>query len=123
MITKILFTLTVIIATMIFFKRQRAQQSARSAPVKTVMSESQKMFRQGAYLFLAFMVISAIGMFIFKLGDDYATVQVHVINTQTGQMSTYQAKQKDIKSKSFITLEGRKVFVADVERIEVEAQE
>ena len=78
------------------------------------------MFRQGAYLFMLFMVLSAIAVFVFKLGDDYATVNVHVINTQTGKRITYKAEQKDIQSNHFKTLEGRTVFVADIERIEVE---
>ena len=117
MITKILFTLLVIIGTILFFKGKRGQQLA----VKPVeRSENEKMFRAGAYLFMLFMVISALAVFVFKLGDDYATVKVHVINTQNGQRVTYQAENKDIKSTHFVTIEGRTVYVADIERIEIE---
>ncbi len=123
MITKLLFTLTVIIGTLIFFKKQRTQQMTRSRPVKTVISENQKMFRQGAYLFLILMILSALGMFIFKFGQDSTTMQVRVVNTRTGESAIYLAEQKDIQSKSFITVNGRQVFVADVERIEVEPME
>jgi hypothetical protein len=120
MLTKLLFTLTVIVGTLLFFKRQRAQQAGQSRTVKTAMTENQKMFRQGAYLFLILMVVSALGMFIFNFGKDSATMQVRVINTQTGESSIYLAEKKQIKSSSFTTVKGRQVFVADVERIEVE---
>jgi hypothetical protein len=119
MITKILFTILVVVGTILFFRKQRTQQ-VRHSSAPAVMSEGQKMFRQGAYLFMLFMVLSAIAVFVFKLGDDYATVNVHVINTQTGKRITYKAEQKDIQSNHFKTLEGRTVFVADIERIEVE---
>lgn len=121
MITKILFTLTVIVGVILFFRttRSRPGRQPGSQPKKE-LSENEKMFRQGAYLFMLFMVISALAVFFFEIGDKYATVSVHVINTQTGQKQTYKAEQKDIKSNSFKTLEGRTVFVADVERIEIE---
>ena len=120
MITKILFTLLVIIGTIMFFKGKRGQQIQQSSRRPVVRSENEKMFRTGAYLFMLFMVISALAVFFFKLGDDYAEVKVHVINTQTGQRASYQAENKDIKSNSFITLEGRTVYIADIERIEIE---
>ena len=122
MITKILFTLTVIVGVILFFrtKRARPQQQNRSSQPKKEISENEKMFRQGAYLFMLFMVISALAVFFFEIGDDYTKVNVHVINTQTGQRLSYEAEQKDIKSNSFKTLEGRTVYIADIERIEVD---
>ncbi|MCK4707572.1 MAG: hypothetical protein KAU21_03060 [Gammaproteobacteria bacterium] len=125
MITKILFTLTVIVGVILFFRTKRAQpqQQKRSPQVKKELSENEKMFRQGAYLFMLFMVISALAVFFFEIGDNYATVKVHVVNTQTGHKQTYKATQKDIKSNSFKTLEGRTVYIADIERIEIEPED
>ncbi len=122
MITKILFTLTVIVGVMIFFKNKRNIPQPKQSSKPTVMSENQKMFRQGAYLFMLFMVISALVVFFFEIGDKYTTVKVHVINTQTGERVSYQAEQKDINNKNFKTLEGRVIYVADIERIEVEPE-
>ncbi len=121
MITKILFTLTVIVGVILFFRTRSAEAPQHKASAtKKEPSENEKMFRQGAYLFMLFMVLSALAVFIFKIGDDYATVNVHVINTQTGQKLSYKAEQQEIKSNSFKTLEGRTVYVADIERIEIE---
>lgn len=127
MLTKILFTITVIVGVMLFFRMKGAgvnsSEQGRGRTVKSAEpSEAQKMFRQGAWLFLILMSLSALSMVVFELGDQYATMSVHVINTRTGERVTYQAEQKEIKPNHFTTLEGRKVYLADVERMEVEPQ-
>ncbi len=122
MITKILFTLLVIVGTIVFFSKQREAEVRRSMQKPAELSENQKLFRQGAYLFLGFMVLSAIVMLTFEIGERYETVKVHVINTQTGNRQTYQAQQQDIKSNRFTTVEGRVVYVADIERVEIEPE-
>ncbi len=120
MITKILFTLTVIVGVILFFRTKRAApQQQRGSQPKKELTENEKMFRQGAYLFMLFMVLSALAVFFLEIGDKYAKVNVHVVNTQTGHKMTYRAEQKDIKSNSFKTLEGRTVYIADIERIEI----
>ncbi len=120
MITKFLLTLTVIVGTLIFFKSQRAREQAAVRTIKPVMTENQRLFRKGAYLFLIFMILSAIGAFILRQDDDSTTMQVRVINSQTGQTSTYQALKKDIQARRFTTLNGRQIYVSDVDRLEVE---
>lgn len=126
MITKILFTLTVIVGVILFFKTKRnmtgeTQSTANRRPaVKAVETENQKMFRQGAYLFLGLMILSAVFMMAYNYFDSNSTVTVHVIDTQTGRQVTYQAKQQEIKSRRFTTVKGRVVFVADNERVEIE---
>lgn len=120
MISKILFTIFVILGTLIFFRKKREFGIRQTDRQPADMSENEKMLRQGAWLFMIFMVISAIVFFIFEIGDRYATVNVHVINSETGKRVTYQAEQKNIKSNMFTTLEGRTVYVADTERVEIE---
>lgn len=126
MITKILFTITVVVGIMLFVrmkndKNQQASSARRGGAAKPAEpSEGEKMFRQGAWLFLIFMGISALVMVVYELGNQYATVNVHVVNTQTGERVSYQAEQKDIKSNQFTTLEGRTIYIADVERIEID---
>ena len=122
MITKILFTLLIIIGAVIFLRMKQSETVQRPQPQrqKVEHSENVKLFRRGASLFLIFMVISALAVFFFKIGDRYATVSVHVINIQTGERVTYQAQQQDIKSNQFKTLQGRTVYVADIERVEID---
>lgn len=121
MILKILFTILVIFGAVMALKKQqsgRVQQSVIKS-VKTIRNE--KLFRQGIYSFMTVMVLIALSIFFF--GGDNSEMNVHVINAQTGHRTTYKADIKDIKSNSFKTLNGHIIYVADIERIEVEQVE
>ena len=129
MITKLLLTITVIVGVILFlrlkshFKGENRATALPGAAAKSAeASEKEKMFRQGAWLFMILMGISAVVMVVYELGQQYATVNVHVINTQTGERASYQAEQKNIKSNQFTTLEGRTIYIADIERIEIEPE-
>ena len=130
MITKILLTLSVIVGVALFLRMKSSLNGASKAgsrPGNTPAqpaepSEKEKMFRQGAWLFMILMGLSALVMVVYELGEQYATVNVHVINTQTGERVSYQAEQKNIKSNQFTTLEGRTIYIADIERIEIEPE-
>lgn len=83
--------------------------------------QRQKLLRTGAWTFMALMVLAAVVMMSVDLWDQNAVVTVHVINTQSGERTSYQARREDVQSNSFTTLDGRKVFSAGIERIEIEA--
>ncbi len=123
MLTKILFTLAVITGC---FWYVSAKRSHRRQPTLIVVSKEdlhkRKMLRRSVYLFMGFMVLAASAMIYIEIVDNYKVVTVHVVNTQTGSRLSYQARRDDIDSSSFTTLEGRTVYVANIERIEVESQ-
>jgi len=122
MLTKLILTLLVIVGALWFVSSQRGEPKQRVLVLASKKEqENRKMLRRGAYVFMAIMVIAASVMIYLELSDSYATVTVHVINTQNGTRSSYQARRQDIQGSSFITLDGRKVYVAGIERIEVEA--
>lgn len=122
MLTKILLTLTVIVVGMLYVsRRNKAPLRTISKPVesKTQQKKNQKL-RQIAYVFLAVMSLSAGGLILEQWFNNYTEVTVVVVNTQSGVRQSYQAKRIDIKRRSFTTTSGKQLFIADVERIEVE---
>ncbi len=82
----------------------------------------REILRRSVYLFMATMVLAAIVMIYIEVADNNTIVTVHVINSQTGSRVSYRARRNDIESGSFSTVEGRTVYVADIERIEVESK-
>ena len=122
MLTKLILTLLVIVGALWFVSSKRGEPKQRVLVIASKKEqENRQMLRRGAYVFMAIMVIAAAVMIYMELSDSYATVTVHVVNTQNGTRSSYQARRQDIQGSSFTTLDGRKVYVAGVERIEVEA--
>ncbi len=124
MFTKLLFTLLIFAAVLLFInKRQRDEDTPeRQHRAERVISENERLFRQGAWLFLILMVLSAVGIAIFKIGDRYATVEVRIINTRSGEVRTYRAQRDAIHSDHIVTEDGRSIYLADVERMEVDPE-
>lgn len=122
MLTKLLLTATVIIACLwVLSARRNKPEAVAKVVVSKKDQERQRLLRQGAWSFMILMVIAAGIMIAVELWDRNTVVTVHVINTQSGERISYQAYREDIQNVSFTTVEGRKVFTAGIERIEIEA--
>ena len=122
MLTKLILTLLVIVGALWFVSSKRGEPKQRVLVIASKKEqENRQMLLRGAYVFMGIMVIAAAVMIYMELSDSYATVTVHVVNTQNGTRSSYQARRQDIQGSSFTTLDGREVYVAGIERIEVEA--
>lgn len=121
MLTKVLLTLSVIMICiwLISARRDNPKVKAR-AIVSTETLERQKQLRRAAWIFMGVMIVAAVIMMVVELWDKNALVTVHVINTQSGERISYQARREDVQGNSFTTVEGRKIFTAGVERIEIE---
>jgi len=120
MITKILVTLGVIMACM-WMVSARAKPELRQ--VRNPATErKKKQLRNGAIAFMIVMVIAAGVMIYLEVDERSAVVTVHVINTQSGAKKSYRAMKNEIHSDGFTTLDGVQVFVAGIERIEIETR-
>jgi hypothetical protein len=120
MIGKILITLAVIAGCMMML-------SARARPkLRTVVNpatvRNRKLMRNAAIGFMVVMVLAAGTMIYLEVDQRNSIVTVHVINTQSGSTKSYRVKKNEIHSDGFTTMDGVQVFVASIERIEIEPQ-
>ncbi len=124
MITKILFTAAVI-GIVFFLLGKRSRSGPREAPPAKVTAQrsgpliSSRFTRIAAY---AVVVTMLLGMALFayrEWEDAYRIVNIRVINARTGDMVTYQAHKRDVEGRRFLTLDGRLVTLAEVERMEL----
>jgi presenilin-like A22 family membrane protease len=118
MITKILITLAVIVACAMMLSARAKPQLKRVVNPATV--RNRKRMRNVAYAFMLVMVIAASVMIYLEADRRNAVVTVHVVNTQSGTSKSYRVMQSDIHSDGFTTTDGVQVFVAGIERIEIE---
>jgi hypothetical protein len=122
MLTKILLTLSVIVVCVLVISARRKKPGiAAGTSLSKETLERQKQLRQAAWIFMGVMVIAAGIMMTVELWDKNSLVTVHIINTQSGERMSYQARREDVSQNSFTTVEGRRIFTAGVERIEIEA--
>jgi hypothetical protein len=120
MISKILFTLAVIMVCM-WMLSSRAKPELKEIP-NPVVERKKKLMRNGAIAFMIIMAIAAGVMIYLEVDKRSVIVTVHVINTQSGAQKSYRVKKNDIHSDGFTTLDGLQVFVAGIERIEIETR-
>lgn len=123
MIIKILFTLTVIIVVVLIFRQKRARhgdktaQSSQQSAQKTNQSGSLST-RTVAYGILAILMALSITLFIVSNKSDNKITNIRVI-AEDGMSTHYQAKQKSIKGRRFVTLDGKQVTLGESDRIEI----
>ncbi len=124
MLTKVLLTLSVIVICIWVISARRDNPKVKFNAIASKESlERQKQLRRAAWVFMGVMIFAAVIMMVVELWDKNALVTVHVINTQSGERISYQARREDVQGNSFTTVEGRKIFTAGVERIEIEEPE
>ncbi len=123
MITKLLLTLGVIAVAWLVVRNRQRRMSAMAAEPRLSAPPGKPPSNAWKWLGYALGVIMILGSGLFLYAewqDRYRVVTVSVINTQTGERTDYQAHRMDVETRSFITLDGVEINVADTERIELQ---
>ncbi|MEO5377457.1 MAG: hypothetical protein H7832_06715 [Magnetococcus sp. DMHC-6] len=68
----------------------------------------------------SFVLLTSSWFFYNNWQEEHQQVKIRVINVQSNQTTTYLAHKNALQNRSFITLDGRWVTLADIERMEVE---
>ena len=127
MITKILFTIAVIGAVFLFLgKHSRSSQKKSLTMPEQVRPPapliSPRFARVAAYATIGTMILAS-ALFAYREWDEaHRVVNLRVINVSTGEMVTYRAHKGDVEGRRFLTLDGRMVTLAEVERMELVGQ-
>jgi len=124
MISKILLTLFVIIVAGLVIgnrQRRRALLAARHPPPPLAVSPPSRAWRWTGYGLVIVMILGS-GLYLYREWQErYRVVTVRVIDTLSGDVAAYQAHRMDVEERSFTTLDGREVSVANNERIELQS--
>lgn len=119
MITKILLTALIIIAVVLYFRRRTA---ARVPPQRAAGERTAWYWRLlPAGLLLAALAVSAV-MFWMEWREEHRIFTARVIDTRSGEVTTYLVYRDAVQGRTFETVDGRTVTLADVERLELVRQ-
>jgi hypothetical protein len=122
MFMKLLLTLLVIAGAIVAL-RLRKRQSQRPAIVhvneNSLPAGKIALPKIAAYAALSVMLLGCAAFIYFQLQDTWRIVTVRVIDAGSGKESTYQAYKGDVDGRSFTTTDGRRVNLAEVERMEL----
>jgi len=121
MITKIFFTMLVIIVVGMIFKSQsqsKASPRSQQQPEKTPSEPASLAPKTVAYLLVGLLIIVSGVVYYFSWSDSNQVVTLRVINA-SGTLSEYQAYRKDIKGREFDSIDGTHIRLADSDRLEM----
>lgn len=118
MITKIFFTmLVIIIVGMIFRTQNQAAQPAKKEPA-TAPDNASLAPKTVAYMLVGLLIMVSGVVYYFSWSDANTLVRLRVTNAG-GVLSEYQAYRKDIKGREFTSIDGMQIQLADSDRLEM----
>jgi uncharacterized iron-regulated membrane protein len=120
MITKILFTLLIVVGVYVVTTYRRAANAPRPRPrAKAPRPVAQdKTIRLALWLFVFMTVLSGLIYAWWEWQAAHQILDIRVIGSG-GEVATYRAYKADVRGRRFATLDGRQVTIADSERIEI----
>jgi len=119
MLTKILFTLLVIVGVALFF-RNKAESRPRPSPTQSTPEKETRSLstRLIAYLMIAILIAISVLIFVINYSSENRIVTIRVIS-ESGTAISYQARHRTIKGRQFETLDGKLVTLGESDRIEM----
>lgn len=118
MLLKILLTALVVLGGVLVLRRRTRQVQQSVAPQQPTAGKS-RLASIAAYG-LVFVMLAGAAFFVYlEWVDGYQVVSVRVIDTRTGNAASYEARRSEVEGRSFRTVDGLTVTLADVERMEL----
>ncbi len=124
MLTKILFTLLIIIGAIIYVRIRASKRALAPMAPPLPRPVAPERPRLVYYLSLGLLIImlSGAGYYLFQMWfDDSRIIMVRVINSNTGSVTSYEVHKGDVTAgeSTFRTVDGKTVTLAAVERLEM----
>lgn len=124
MFGKLFLTVAAILGAylLIRFRMQRGREMATAPPGRPGGSLPRApAARTIAYGLVTVLVAGSLLWLYLDWQEGRGVVTVQVINAATGDITRYQARRGAVDGRHFTTLDGRRVTLADVERMVLEA--
>lgn len=118
MLTKLLFTLAVV-ALVVGLVKVRRRPTPVARPARRAFWRMAVMV---AGVVVAVMLGGTLVMLWLHWQDRHQVLQVSVIDAATGKATRYRVRRGDLGERVFVTLDGRRVQLADTDRLEVAAE-
>ncbi len=118
MLTKILFTLLVVVGVALYIRASKTP--SRKAPTRDMPeteSGSAPSTRALVYALIGLLVAVSIGVFLYKWQQDNRIIEIRV-TTESGEVAIYRALHKDIDGRRFLSLQGIQVTLGSGDRME-----
>ncbi len=121
MISKILFTLAIILAVVWFWRTRRARALPPRPPprvINPVQTERRLPVRALATGVVTLMILASAFLLYDHWRDSSEVIYIRVVDASSGRAAEYRAQRGDIDDRQFVTTDGRRIVLAETERLE-----
>ncbi|MGB5706887.1 MAG: hypothetical protein WBM41_08640 [Arenicellales bacterium] len=118
MLTKLLFTLIVIIGVAIFYRNKASRSALVDNKSSSVKTDGSIPTRSLAYILIGILVAISAGVFAYNWRQNNQIINIKV-TSEVGGVVNYQARQGAIKGRKFTSIDGIKVTLGEGDRIEI----
>ncbi len=119
MLTKFLFTIIAIVVVLLVYSASFRKKAHTVYKAKTNSRKPNKVTRAVLYSCVVAIAVASSAIFFYKWQVDNTIVSIRVISGIAENATTYKALRKDIKGRTFTTLDGRLVTLGESDRVEI----
>jgi hypothetical protein len=121
MIGKVLFTIGVILVVALIWRTRTPRRAIGGPPsrvINNLPSERRWPLKGIALGVVALMLITSAYLLYQHWLDSNEIIFIRVVDARSGHATEYRAQRGDIQDREFITTDGRRVVLAETERLE-----
>ncbi|MGB5201632.1 MAG: hypothetical protein WBN68_17620 [Sedimenticolaceae bacterium] len=120
MIGKVLFTLGVVLVVALIWRTRAPRRVIGGPPSRVInMPPERRWPLKGIALgVVALMLITSAYLLYQHWRDSNEIIFIRVVDARSGHATEYRAQRGDIQDREFITTDGRRVVLAETERLE-----
>jgi hypothetical protein len=120
MIGKILFTIAVIAVVALIWRTRKPRYLGERPPPRLVNpTPSRQWPLKGLAVGVVSLMLLASAYLLYEhWRDSSEVIFIRVVDAGSGRTAEYQAQRGDIRDREFITTDGRRIVLAETERLE-----
>lgn len=120
MIGKVLFTLAVVLVVALIWRTRQADRGAPALAERVINppADRRRPIRYLAFAVVVLIVLSSGYLLYDHWRDSSEVIYIRVVDASSGRSAEYRAERGDIEDREFVTTDGRRIVLADTERLE-----
>lgn len=120
MLGKILFTIGVILLVALIWGTRRARPAGVQTEPRLVNPQKARRMpvRILALAVVALMLLGSVFLLYDHWRDGSEVIFIRVVDAPSGRATEYRARRGDIQDREFVTTDGRRIVLAETERLE-----
>ena len=120
MIGKVLFTIGVILVVALIWRTRSPARVSAQRPPRLINPQTQRRWPiRGLAIGAVVLMLLGSGYLLYEhWRDGSEVIFIRVVDAGSGRAAEYRAQRGDIQDREFVTTDGRRIVLAETERLE-----